>query len=61
MCIINKEQIVHDLAITYAKSKLNEYVLDRREAPLAGNTSMSNDEIQYLKRAYDFAIQNLSD
>lgn len=58
---MNKEQIVHDLAITYAKSKLNEYVLDKREAPLAGNTSMSNNEIQYLKRAYDFAIQNLSD
>ena len=28
---MDKEQIVHDLAITYAKSKLNEYVLDRRE------------------------------
>lgn len=58
---MDKEQIVHDLAITYAKSKLNEYIFDKRKAPLAGNTSMSNDEIQYLKRAYDFAIQNLSD
>ena len=58
---MNKEQIIHDLAVVYAKSKLNKYVLGNREAPLDGNTSMSNDEIRYLKRAYDFAIQNLSD
>lgn len=54
-------QIIHELAIVYADSKLNEYELDRREAPLCGNVSMSVEEIQYLKNAYNFAIQHLSE
>lgn len=54
-------QIIHELAIVYADSKLNEYELDKREAPLCGNISMTVEEIQYLKKAYDFAIQHLSE
>lgn len=53
-------QTIHELAITYAGSKLTEYEIDKREAPMCGNISMSVEEIQYLKKAYDFAIQHLS-
>ena len=52
-------QTIQELAIAYANSKLTEYELDKREAPLCGNVSMSVEEIQYLKKAYDFAIQHL--
>lgn len=55
------KNVIHDLAIAYAVSKLNEYEIDKREAPLCGNTSMKSDEITYLKSAYDFAIKNLSE
>ena len=51
---------VHDLAIVYAQAKLQEYQLSIREAVLAGNTDISEDEIKYLKTAYDYAIQKLS-
>lgn len=54
-------QAIHELAVAYASSKLSEYELDNREAPLCGNISMSVEEIQYLKKAYDFAIQHLSE
>lgn len=54
-------QKLHDLAIAYASSKLSEYELDKREAPLCGNISMSAEEIQYLKSAYKFAIEHLSE
>lgn len=40
---------VHDLAIVYAQAKLQEYQLSKREAVLAGNTDISEDEIKYLK------------
>lgn len=54
-------QQLHDLAVAYASSKMSEYQIDKREAMLAGNIQMSADEIQYLKTAYDFAIQHLSE
>lgn len=54
-------QINHDMALAYASSKLTEYEIDKREAPLCGNISMSQDEIQYMKKAYEFAIQHLSE
>lgn len=52
-------QKIHDLAVAYAISKIVEYCVDKRSAPMVGNTSMSKDEIQYLKSAYEFAIENL--
>ena len=52
-------QKIHDLAVAYASSKIVEYYVDKRSAPMVGNTSMSKDEIQYLKSAYQFAIENL--
>lgn len=52
-------QVAHDLAIAYANSKLSELLLDKREAPLCGNTDLSEDEVQYLKSAYEFARKNL--
>lgn len=55
------KQQVHDLAVAYASSKMTEYNVDKREVPMNGNTSMSAEEIQYLKSAYDFAIQHLSE
>lgn len=54
-------QIVHDLAIAYANSKLSEFLLDNREAPLCGSTSLSADEVQYLQSAYEFARKSLSE
>lgn len=54
-------QTIHELAVAYASSKLSEYELDKREAPLCGNISMSAEEVQYLKKAYDFAVQHLSE
>lgn len=54
-------QVAHDLAIAYAKSKLSEFLLSNREAPLCGNTSLSKDEVQYLQHAYEFARKNLSE
>lgn len=54
-------QQLHDLAVAYASSKMSEYQIDKREAMLVGNIQMSADEIQYLKTAYDFAIQHLSE
>lgn len=58
---MDKQKIIHDLAIAYASSKISEFNLDKREALMNGNISMSIEEIQYLKSAYDFAIQNLSE
>lgn len=55
---MDKQQI-HDLAVAYASSKMSEYNIDKREAPMNGNISMSLEEIQYLKSAYDFAIKHL--
>ena len=55
------EKTIHDLAVTYASSKLSEYEIDKREAPLCGNTEMSSEEVLYLKAAYDFAVKNLSE
>lgn len=55
------KQLQHELAISYANSKLSEYLLNKREAPLCGNISLSTDEVQYLEKAYDFAIHNLSE
>lgn len=57
---MDKQQI-HDLAVAYASSKLAEYNIDNREALMNGNIPMSAKEIQYLKSAYDFAIQHLSE
>lgn len=54
-------QQLHDLAVAYASSKMSEYQIDKRKAMLVGNIQMSADEIQYLKAAYDFAIQHLSE
>lgn len=56
-----EQQQIHDLAVAYASSKMSEYNIDKREAPMNGNISMSAEEIQYLKSAYDFAIQHLSE
>lgn len=55
------EKTIHDLAVTYSSSKLSEYEIDKREAPLCGNTEMSSEEVLYLKAAYDFAVKNLSE
>lgn len=55
------EKTIHDLAVAYASSKLLEYEIDKREAPICGNTEMSSEEILYLKDAYDFAVKNLSE
>lgn len=54
-------QTIHDLAMVYVQSKMTEYELDKRNAPLCGNTAMSKEEIQYLKSAYIFAIEHLSE
>mgnify|MGYP007029248812 FL=1 len=58
---MDKQQIIHDLAIVYANSKMIEFNLDKRSAIACGNVSVSVEEIQYLKSAYDFAIKNLSE
>lgn len=58
---MDNQQIAHDLAITYAKVKLEEFELDNRDAIANGCTNMEKSEIQYLKSAYDFAIKNLSE
>ena len=52
---------IHDLAVEYASSKLNEYQIDCRDAILDGNTDMSIEEIHYLKSAYDFAVLHLNE
>jgi hypothetical protein len=52
---------IHDLAIVYANSKLAEYQIDSRSAVMCGNTEMSVDEIQYLKSAYQFALNHLTE
>ena len=54
-------QLQHELAISYANSKLSEYLLNKREAPMCGTISLSSDEVQYLEEAYDFAIHHLSE
>lgn len=54
-------QVKHDLAIAYAQVKLSEYQLKRKTAPLEENTDFSIEEIQYLKSAYVFARNNLSE
>lgn len=54
-------QVKHDLAIAYAKVKLSEYQLKSKTAPLEENTDFSIEEIQYLKSAYVFARNNLSE
>ena len=58
---MNNSQIAHDLAVAYAGSKMAEYNVGKREALLLGNNSMSAEEIQYLKSAYDFAIKHLTE
>lgn len=58
---MDKQQTIHDLAIVYANSKIIEFNLNKRSAIACGNVSMSLEEIQYLKSAYDFAIKNLSE
>ena len=55
------KQLQHELAISYANSKLSEYLLNKREAPMCGTISLSSDEVQYLEEAYDFAIHHLSE
>ena len=52
---------IHDLAIVYANSKLTEYQIDSRSAVMCGNTEMSVEEIQYLKSAYQFALNHLTE
>lgn len=52
---------IHDLAVAYAEVKLKEYQLVSKTAPMEENTKFSIDEIQYLKSAYNFAIQHLSE
>lgn len=52
---------IHDLAIVYANSKLAEYQIDSRSAVMCGNTEMSVEEIQYLKSAYQFALNHLTE
>ena len=49
---------IHDLAIVYANSKLTEYQIDSRSVAMCGNTEMSVEEIQYLKSAYQFALNH---
>jgi hypothetical protein len=58
---MDNNQIEHDLAVAYAKVKLQEFEISNREALAVGFTDMQNIEIQYLKKAYDFAIKNLSE
>lgn len=48
-----------ELALIYAKCKLVEYEIEKRNAPLCGNIDMSVDEIKYLQKAYNFAVDNL--
>lgn len=57
---MDKNQIIHDLAVAYAKTKLEEFQIEQREALAVGNIEMSDNEIKVLKSAYDFAIKNLS-
>ena len=52
---------IHDLAVVYAEVKLKEYQLVSKTAPMEENTEFSIDEVQYLKSAYNFAIQHLSE
>ena len=52
---------IHDLAIVYANSKLTEYQIDSRSVVMCGNTEMSVEEIQYLKSAYQFALNHLAE
>lgn len=49
------------LALVYAESKFKEYLLEKREAPLCGNVGFSDDEIEYMKSAYDYAISKLTE
>lgn len=58
---MDNNQIAHDLAVAYAKVKLQEFELDNREAIADGCTNMNIEELKYLKSAYDFAIKNLSE
>lgn len=57
---MDNEKIKHDLALQYAKVKLTKFEIDKREAPMCGNTQMENEEISYLRNAYDFAISKLN-
>lgn len=50
----------HELALVYAKVKLNELQVENRKALACGNTEMSDEEIQYLKAAYWFAFERLT-
>lgn len=52
---------IHDLAVAFASIKLQEYEVSKREAPLCGNTDISEDEIKYFKLAYDYATEKLSE
>lgn len=53
------DQQIHELALLYARTKLNEFQMEKREAIACGNINMTNDEIQYLKSAYEFAVERL--
>ncbi len=53
------EQRLHELALLYARVKLTEFQMEKREAIACGNIGMTNDEIQYLKSAYEFALESL--
>jgi hypothetical protein len=55
------DKVMNELALSYAKVKLAEFEVDKREALGCGSVEMSAEEIQYLKSAYDFAIQQLSE
>lgn len=57
---MDNQQIAHDLALIYAKSKLGEYLLDKRDGLACGATDTSEDEVEYLQDAYNFAIKNLN-
>lgn len=52
---------IHDLAVSYAEVKLKEYQLVSKTVPMEENTEFSINEVNYLKSAYNFAIQNLSE
>lgn len=54
-------KVQHDLAVAYAQVKLSEYQVKRKTAPLEENADFSIEEIQYLKSAYVFARNNLSE
>ena len=54
-------QVQHDLAIAYAQVKLSEYQSKKKTAIFEKNTDFSVEEIQYLKSAYVFARDNLSE